>query len=281
MFEIPVDIPEAVSPLAWLLGRWQGWGTRSLAGSPPASLVGQSDVQNVGQSTTQVDSRSDARVAGQSDSQNNAQVASQSDTKAGLAGRGEAPILHDLVFAVDGDRVKQTHSWYEAVADGDYDPLWSAEQGLTHLVAGELLGEETVWWRVDSASIARSHMVIDPSVQPEFDLESESTDSFGLLTSWTGLAIGPRISLRSQKISRQKTAVRQTVAVQVAEAVDAAAGNADTGDPDAGNLEIVSRERMFGLVAGELMFAYDVQLAQGEGYTEFTGRLQRVEMAGS
>ena len=270
MFEIPVDIPEAVSPLAWLLGRWQGWGTRSLAGSPLASLVGQSDAQNVGQSITQVDSRSDARVAGQSDSQNNTQVASQSDTQAGLVGRGEAPILHDLVFAVDADRVKQTHSWYEAVADGGYDPLWSAEQGLTHLVAGELLGEETVWWRVDSASIARSHMVIDPSVQPEFDLELESTDSFGLLTSWTGLAIGPRISLRSQKISRQTAAVCQTAAVQVVETADAAAG-----DP-----EIVSRERMFGLVAGELMFAYDVQLAQGEGYTEFTGRLQRVEMAG-
>lgn len=229
MFEIPVDIPEAVAPLAWLLGRWQGWGARSLAGSLAASVAGQNDAQ------------------------------------ADLPERGEAPILHDLVFAVDVDRVKQTHTWYEAVADGDYDPLWSAEQGLTHLVAGELLGEETVLWRVDSASIARSHMVIDPNVQPEFDLELESTDSCGLLTSWTGLAIGPRISLRSQKISCQ------TAAGQAAEAVDAAAGGP----------KVVSRERMFGLVSGELMFAYDVQLAQGEGYTECTGRLQRVEMTGS
>lgn len=235
MFEIPVDIPEAVAPLAWLLGRWQGWGTRSLAGSLSSSVAGSSSVtaQNVAQ--------------------------------ADLPERGEAPILHDLVFAVDGDRVKQTHTWYEAVADGDYDPLWSAEQGLTHLVAGESLGEETVLWRVDPASIARSHMVIDPNVQPEFDLELESTDSCGLLTSWTGLAIGPRISLRSQKISRQ------TGAGQAAEAVDAAAGSP----------KMVSRERMFGLVSGELMFAYDVQLAQGEGHTEFTGRLQRVEMTGS
>lgn len=229
MFEIPVDIPEAVAPLAWLLGRWQGWGTRSLAGSLSSS------------------------------------VAAQNDAQADLPERGEAPILHDLVFAVDGDRVKQTHTWYEAVADGDYDPLWSAEQGLTHLVAGELLGEETGLWRVDPASIARSHMVIDPNVQPEFDLELESTDSCGLLTSWTGLAIGPRISLRSQKISRQ------TAAGQAAEAVAAAAGGP----------KVVSRERMFGLVSGELMFAYDVQLAQGEGHTEFTGRLQRVEMTGS
>lgn len=235
MFEIPVDIPEAVAPLAWLLGRWQGWGTRSLAGSLSSSVAGSSS------------------------------VAAQNVAQADLPERGEAPILHDLVFAVDGDRVKQTHTWYEAVADGDYDPLWSAEQGLTHLVAGESLGEETVLWRVDPASIARSHMVIDPNVQLEFDLELESTDSCGLLTSWTGLAIGPRISLRSQKISLQ------TGAGQTAEAVDAAAGSP----------KMVSRERMFGLVSGELMFAYDVQLAQGEGYTEFTGRLQRVEMTGS
>lgn len=234
MFEIPVDIPEAVAPLAWLLGRWQGWGARSLAGSLSSSVAGSSS------------------------------VAAQNVAQADLPERGEAPILHDLVFAVDGDRVKQTHTWYEAVADGDYDPLWSAEQGLTHLVAGELLGEETVLWRVDPASIARSHMVIDPNVQPEFDLELESTDSCGLLTSWTGLAIGSRISLRSQKISRQ------TGEAQV-EVVDAAAGSP----------KIVSRERMFGLVSGELMFAYDVQLAQGEGHTEFTGRLQRVEMTGS
>lgn len=39
MFEIPEDLPLSLAPLAWVVGRWQGWGTMVTPGEEPDAVI--------------------------------------------------------------------------------------------------------------------------------------------------------------------------------------------------------------------------------------------------
>lgn len=47
MFEIPEDLPLSVAPLAWLLGRWQGWGMLATPGDEEDRVVLQDVVAEI------------------------------------------------------------------------------------------------------------------------------------------------------------------------------------------------------------------------------------------
>ncbi len=216
MFEIPADLPRPVVPLAWLVGRWQGWGVQS--------VPGQADV----------------------------------------------PVLHDVIVKPVETVLQCEHNCYAASARvaqgiqgiqsdqgilGEFDPLWSAESGLESLAAGELLFTETSRWQVEDNSLLRSSLAMGAGEALEFALEVETDSSTGLSIKWMGATVSGKITLTSQKI----------------------ADNSLIGGEESG-LEIVSLSRMFGLVSGELMFAFDRQVKEADAYTALTGRLQRVEM---
>lgn len=190
MFEIPADISPAAAPLAWLIGRWQGWGV-----------------------FTQVD---------------------------GL----NQPVLHDFTVHAEADLVLIETACYRA--NGNFDPMWTAEQGLDNLRPGELFAEEVETWRVTNPYSSVGGPAGEPQ-QYELEVETCAADSHtaylnGEPVDWSGICLGPRIQLQ------------------------AVAGGSPTHMPIS---------RMFGLVDGELMFAYDVQGINGP-YTQLTGRLQRV-----
>ncbi|MFT0762190.1 FABP family protein [Scrofimicrobium sp. R131] len=73
MFEIPENLPLSLAPLAWVLGRWQGWGT--LAGDddePDAIILQDIQAEVVGQQMRVVTSLYHGKVEGEIDWQMNA-----------------------------------------------------------------------------------------------------------------------------------------------------------------------------------------------------------------
>ena len=191
MFEIPENLPLRLGPLAWLLGRWQGWGT----------LVKPEDTP-------------------------------------------DEPIIQQVDAEILGEQMKMTVSVYRGVMEGDFDPLWDANQGLDQITAGDLLWEETLYW-----SVVSPLALVQAGGEEPRELRLTSASSRGYSILWAGVAVGPRIRLDSDAIARA---------------------------PEAEPVDHVSR--MFGLVGGELMWASENMVGDSDFEVEFTGRLQRVSV---
>ncbi len=196
MFEIPENLPLRLSALAWLIGRWQGWGM----------LVAQNP-------------------EGQPEEQ----------------AQEDSPIIQDIDAKVIGEQLRMVVSIYHATSDVEVDPLWTAQEGLDHLTAGDLVSEETLYWSVDSPLAV---LPVDPD-QPR-ELRATSSDTNGFAVLWAGVAMGPRIRLASDGVARTPTAA-----------------------------PVDHFSRMFGLVAGELMWASEVQIGDADFEVEHSGRLLR------
>lgn len=233
MFEIPVDLPLKLSSLAWLLGRWQGWGTIAAPGSadtPGTKVDGGAPADQSSADATET-------VEG-----------GWPDSVDGTGANPEPqmlPVVQDLTAVVVGEQMRMTLRVFEGQLDGDFDPLWTAAEGLDQIRPGELISEETTYWSVDTPLAV---LPAGPDEPRELRVVGSSTRGFSIL--WAGVAMGPRIQMASDAVVRA---------------------------PRADALDYFSR--MFGLVGGELMWASDSMVAGGEYSTEITGRLQRVASA--
>lgn len=215
MFEIPADLPLRLGALAWLLGRWQGWGTIAAPGTVPPSVP--------------------------SDAATSAEAPSNEKENEGDDEVTYLPVLQDIEAVVIGEQMKMTIRTYEGVLEGDFDPMWTAEQGLDSIAPGNLISEESTYWSVDTPLAV---VPAGPDEPRELRVSGSSTRGFSIL--WAGVAMGPRIQLASDGVVR-------------APRVDA--------------LDYFSR--MFGLVGGELMWASESMPRGGDYEVEITGRLRR------
>lgn len=155
----------------------------------------------------------------------------------------DEPILQQIQADILGDQLRTRTSFFAGHVAEKIDPTWTATQGLDHIIAGDLLWEETVYWTVTSP------LALVPADEEPRELRLTSADSRGRAILWAGVAMGPRVRLDSDAIARA---------------------------PEADPVDHISR--MFGLVGGELMWASENMIDGGEFETEFTGRLQRASV---
>lgn len=202
MFEIPENLPLRLAPLAWLVGNWQGWGT----------LVGKGELPPTDSEATPDESERTPDV----------------------------PVLQHIEADILGEQLRMRTSVYAGQVAEDIDPMWTAAQGMDHIIAGDLLWEETLYWSVTSPLTG-----LGGGEEPR-ELRAISADTRGRAILWAGVGVGPRIRLDSDAIARV---------------------------PGSDEVDYVSR--MFGLVGGELMWASDNKVGDADFDTEITGRLQR------
>ncbi len=214
MFEIPADLPLKLSSLAWLLGTWQGWGTIAV----PAS-----------------EEESSSPAAGEGGE------ASASPKTRFVA------VLQDLQADIVGDQMRAATRTFEGVLEGDFDPTWTAREGLDRIAPGELISEEVAFWSVDTPLA-----VVPAGPEEPRELKVTSADTRGFAAAWSGVVAGPRVQLASDATVRVPRAPR-----------------------------LAHFTRMYGLVGGELMWAGDSMPTEGDYSTEITGRLLRVASAGA
>lgn len=258
MFEIPENLPLRLGPLAWLIGSWQGWGTlvgqaggADDEGAQPAG-AGQANTDGVDGDDSGTDPIETAPTPGEevpSDGTGaEATSAATETTNAQGADPGlvDAPILQHIQADIVGEQLRVRVSVFAGHVAEPIDPTWTAAQGLDHIIAGDLMWEETSYWEVTSP------LALVPAGQDEpRELRLTSSDSRGRAILWAGVAVGPRIRLDSDVIARA---------------------------PQSQPVDYISR--MFGLVGGELMWASENMIGDSDFETEFTGRLQRVEAPG-
>lgn len=155
----------------------------------------------------------------------------------------DQPIIEQINAEILGEQLKMTVSVYQGECEGEFDPLWSAAEGLDAIRAGELLWEECLYWDVTSP------LALVPAGEEPREIRLTSCDTRGRAVSWAGVTMGPRIRLDSDAIVLS---------------------------PGVAPVDHISR--MFGLVGGELMWASDNMVGDDDFHTEYTGRLQRVQV---
>ncbi len=179
MFEIPSDLPLRLSALAWLLGRWQGWGTIAAPGSASSS----SDAAEEPPSTAAEDS-GPVPVDGADAEEDQEDVV-------------YLPVLQDITCDIVGEQMRMTVRVFEGVLDDPFDPTWTADEGLNQIEAGELISEETTYWSVDTPLAV---VPAGPDEPRELRVVGSGTRGFSIL--WAGVAMGPRIQLASDVVAR-------------------------------------------------------------------------------
>lgn len=159
----------------------------------------------------------------------------------------DAPVVEEVRGDVVGDQMRLVTRVYEGTADKDVDPTWDAASGLSAIARGPLLVEETLY-----VSVAPSDAPLPPPGQhnPRAFTASGATTG-GHASAWDGMSMGPRVRMVSEAIARVE-----------------------------GSERVVHYGRMFGLVAGELMWTQERTLeGADEAVVEFSGRLMRAEQA--
>ena len=168
----------------------------------------------------------------------------------GMAASAETDtaIIEEMRGEICGEQMRFTTSIYQGLpAPGvEIEPTWDAAEGLSQIGRGELLVEETMY-----VSVMPGTGELPPPgqyVPREFTATSALTNGLGVL--WAGVGVGPRVQMVSDAIAR-----------------------------DAKAQEVEHLGRMYGLVAGELMWTQEKTIAGGEAAVEFSGRLMRTEQA--
>ena len=159
----------------------------------------------------------------------------------------DSPVIEEIRGDVVGEQMRLVTRVYAGEASAPIDPTWDAAQGLAAIQKGDLISEETLY-----VSVAPSDAPLPPPGQynpREFTATSASTEGHSAV--WDGVSVGPRVQMVSDAIALGANATRLT-----------------------------HLGRMFGLVAGELMWTQERTLdGEDEADVEISGRLQRTEQA--
>lgn len=194
---IPEDLPLDLAPLAWMLGRWEGWGMMT----PDSEDADAPDV----------------------------------------------PAIEDITCAILGTQMRMVTRVHAAALVDEFaqdgpDPVWDAARGLAAMRRGEVLWEETAYLRV----LPSTGELPPPGEYLPREITGTSATTTGLGALWAGVAVGPRVQLVSDAVARAAHA-----------------------------LPVEHMGRMYGLVAGELLWTQERALAGREASVELTGRLRR------
>ncbi|WP_026459522.1 FABP family protein [Schaalia vaccimaxillae] len=168
-----------------------------------------------------------------------------------LAGQGEeadTAVVEEIRSEICGDQMRLTTTVYTGIpAPGaEIDPTWDSAEGLSQIGRGELISEETLYVSVLPGS---GHLPPPGEYEPrEFTATGATTDGLGVL--WAGVGVGPRVQMVSDAVARSASA-----------------------------RNITHLGRMFGLVAGELMWTQEKTLEGQEAEVEISGRLMRTQQA--
>lgn len=154
-------------------------------------------------------------------------------------------ILQDVSAEVVGNQMRMVTTIYEG--GGEVDPLWDATQGLDAITPGEMLREETSYWRVLPAPDF-SFSFGDEEAEVSRELMVTGSDTDGLAYLWVGVTMGPRIRLASDVVAREE------------------------GAPEVGQLG-----RMYGLVGGELFWTSENTIGEDDPVVQYSGRLRRAQ----
>lgn len=159
----------------------------------------------------------------------------------------DAPVIEEIRGDVVGEQMRLVTRVYAGVSSAPIDPTWDAAHGLSVIAKGDLVSEETLY-----VSVAPSDAPLPPSGQynpREFTATSASTE--GHAAVWDGVSVGPRVQMVSDAIALGASAAR-----------------------------INHLGRMFGLVAGELMWTQERTLdGEDQANVEISGRLMRTAQA--
>ena len=135
-------------------------------------------------------------------------------------------VIEEITGKISGEQMLLTTSIYRGVpkADAQIDPVWDAATGLANIARGDLIFEESMYVSV----LPGSGILPKPGeyVPREFTATSATTNALGVL--WAGVGVGPRVQMVSDAIAR-----------------------------GAGAQEVEHLGRMYGLVAGELMWTQE------------------------
>lgn len=156
-------------------------------------------------------------------------------------------ILQRIEFTAKGQELMQVTETYRAL--GDVEMTADAAAGMRQLKAGELLWRERAEWTVEQYAMAEPG--VDAQSRCRVYTTREGGEFAGETIEFMVSSMGPRISAQS---------------VDVSAAPDTAHGSGVPAD---------AIQRMFGLVAGELMWASDRVSAMGQSRSEFSARLAR------
>jgi len=159
----------------------------------------------------------------------------------------DAPVIEEIRGDVVGEQMRLVTRVYAGVSSAPIDPTWDAAHGLSVIAKGDLVSEETLY-----VSVAPSDAPLPPPGQynpREFTATSASTE--GHAAVWDGVSVGPRVQMVSDAIALGASAAR-----------------------------INHLGRMFGLVAGELMWTQERTLdGEDQANVEISGRLMRTAQA--
>ena len=157
----------------------------------------------------------------------------------------DIPVIEEVTAALVGTQLRVTTAIYEAQlgnAPGP-DPLWDANTGLSAMTQGSLVWEETMYMRL----LPGTGQLPPPGEYLPREILATGSATNGLGVLWAGVSLGPRIQMLSDAIAR-----------------------------DAQALEVEHLGRMYGLVAGEMMWTQERTVAGLDVAVELSGRLARV-----
>lgn len=166
-----------------------------------------------------------------------------------LATPGDAPdrvVVEEVEADIVGTQMRMVTTVREAVTDGELDPVLDAADGLAQIVPGDVLRQETLYVKVLPGS---GHLPAPGEYEPR-ELMASGSDMDGFATLWAGVDVGPRAQMVSDAIAR---------------------------DSQAEDVEHLTR--MYGMVAGELMWTQERTLGGEEAEVDLSGRLMRTAHA--
>ena len=156
----------------------------------------------------------------------------------------DQPIYEEAEGTICGKQMKLVTRIYSATACESIDPIWDAARGIAALEVGELMREETLYVSL----LPGSGVLPEPGQYETREMVAQGAQRDGYSARWVGRSMGPRIQMETDLLIR---------------------------DPEAAEFERFSR--MYGLVAGEMLWANERQGNDHESHVELSGRLMRVD----
>ncbi|MDN5963350.1 MAG: FABP family protein [Actinomyces sp.] len=166
-----------------------------------------------------------------------------------LASPGEEPdrvVVEEVEADIVGAQMRMVTTVREGITRDGIDPMLDAAEGLAHIVPGDIQRQETLYLKVLPGS---GHLPAPGEYEPR-ELMASGSDMDGFAILWAGVDMGPRVQLVSDAIAR---------------------------DSQAEPVEHLAR--MYGMVAGELMWTQERTLSGAEAVIDLSGRLMRTAHA--